>query len=291
MTPGAAVYTDFSSLASLKARSANGADQEAALKEAARQFEAIFVQMLLQSMRDGVEEGGLFESDDLKQYQQLFDSQLALNLSSGRGVGLAGMIEQQLSAGARLHPERTAEIFQDPAPRAAAAEGFATPVDFVRELWPLARQAGGELGIPPEAIVAQAALETGWGGHLIARKDGRDSHNYFGIKAGPEWTGERVSRYSLEYENGVLVRQRADFRAYPDRASAMADYVRLLGTERYAAGIRRGQSAGEFGHVLQAAGYATDPRYGEKLENIVKGDTLARARPASISAGNLPTRG
>lgn len=291
MTPGAAVYTDFSSLASLKARGANGADRDAALKEAARQFEAIFVQMLLQSMRDGVEEGGLFESDDLKQYQQLFDSQLALNLSSGRGVGLAGMIEQQLSAGARLQPGRTTEVIRDLPARAAATGGFVTPADFVRELWPLARQAGEELGIQPEAIVAQAALETGWGGHLITNKDGRDSHNYFGIKAGPEWTGDRVSRYSLEYENGVLVRQRADFRAYPDRAAAFADYVRLLGTERYAEGIRRSPSAEDFGKALQAAGYATDPRYGEKLGNIVRGETLARARLGSISAGDPPIRG
>jgi peptidoglycan hydrolase FlgJ len=152
-----------------------------------------------------------------------------------------------------------------------------TPEAFVAEIWPHAQRAAAELGVCPRALVAQAALETGWGRHTIRGGNGHDAPNLFGIKTGSRWQGESVKRNTTEYVDGTPQRENAAFRAYRSIADSFADYVSLLkNSPRYAAALGQ-SSARAFAGALQRAGYATDPQYAAKLSAIVEGPTLRRA--------------
>ena len=161
----------------------------------------------------------------------------------------------------------------------AAAESFAprSPERFVASIWSHAQDAARELGVDPRALVAQAALETGWGRRTIQRNDGGSANNLFGIKA-TGWTGERATVTTHEYTTGVRHTERADFRAYASPAESFADYVRLLKQNpRYRQALEAGGDVRRFAGALQRAGYATDPRYADKLSAIANGPTLDRA--------------
>ena len=316
---------DFQGLSQL--RSDAGARSPAAAREAARQFEALFVQMMLKSMRDA--NAVLGEERDTT-YEEMFDKQISLEMTKGKGLGLADLLAKQLgdtdgADGAqppaelamlltRLPARASAELPElpagvtpalmvpDPAELAArlsialpAAEEPAAPAafttsarsdfrpgsreEFVREIWPLAGRAGEKLGVNPRAIVAQAALETGWGSRLIRDDAGVSGNNLFGIKADSRWSGPRVTVTTLEYEGGLPKTQRAQFRAYPDLASGFEDYVRFLqGNPRYGDALRAGASADTYAAGLQSAGYATDPRYAEKIRSIAASSLLDPAR-------------
>ncbi|MCL6618479.1 MAG: flagellar assembly peptidoglycan hydrolase FlgJ [Thermomonas hydrothermalis] len=152
-----------------------------------------------------------------------------------------------------------------------------SPEAFVRSVWPHAKKAAAELGVSPKALVAQAALETGWGRRL-AGKDGKaSSHNLFGIKASGGWQGAQVDAPTFEYVNGERISVRARFRSYASAADAFADYTRLLQNPRYAAARGSGDDVHRFAHALQRAGYATDPMYAAKIAAIADGATLRRA--------------
>jgi len=151
-----------------------------------------------------------------------------------------------------------------------------TPEAFVAEIWPHAQRAAAELGVCPKVLVAQAALETGWGRHTIRGKSG-EAHNLFGIKASGSWQGQAVTNSTREFVGGVEVRENAAFRAYRSIADSFSDYVSLLkNTPRYAAAIGQ-QTSRAFASALQRAGYATDPQYAAKLTAIAEGPTLNRA--------------
>lgn len=161
----------------------------------------------------------------------------------------------------------------------AAAESFAprSPERFVASIWSHAQAAARELGVDARALVAQAALETGWGRRTIQRGDGGTAHNLFGIKA-TGWKGERAAATTHEYTNGVRHTERAEFRAYASPAESFADYVRLLKQNpRYRQALESGGDVRKFASALQQAGYATDPRYADKLSAIANGPTLGRA--------------
>jgi flagellar protein FlgJ len=174
--------------------------------------------------------------------------------------------------------------------RASASRRFAdSPEDFVRKVLPHAVAAAAELGVAPAAIVAQAALETGWGRHVPAGADGA-GHNLFGIKAGAAWAGRQLGRATVEVANGLAVRTQAAFRAYDSVAAGFRDYVNLLRTsDRYGAVRGAGEDPARFAHALQAGGYATDPHYARKLLQIVNGSTL-RAAMAAVGADPAPAR-
>lgn len=156
-------------------------------------------------------------------------------------------------------------------------DGKTTPEQFVAQIWPHAQRAAAELGVDPRTLVAQAALETGWGRHTIRRDDGAEAHNLFGIKA-TGWQGDKVARSTREFEHGVERREVAEFRAYRSPAESFADYVRLLKTSpRYAEALDSGGDGRRFAQSLQRAGYATDPHYAAKLTAIAEGPTLRRA--------------
>lgn len=305
-----------------------------AMEKAAHELETQFASLLIKSMRSTTGADPL--GGDNTTYREMYDQQLAKEITKGRGLGLAPMIMRQLerSTGAPAVSAPTAPIplaraagpiamaqpagtlpiplaplslapasggvsMQAPSPMAspvaaphhahankAAAEGDAcgptTPLDcsspeaFVKSLWPHARKAAQELGVSAKALVAQAALETGWGRRLVGHGGGT-SHNLFGIKAGGSWGGSKVSSATHEYVGGVRQGQRADFRAYTSAADSFADYARLLSGARYANARGTGEDTHRFASALQHAGYATDPSYATKITAIANGATMRRA--------------
>lgn len=150
---------------------------------------------------------------------------------------------------------------------------FSSPNEFIKSLWPLAQQAGKSLGIDPKAVLAQAALETGWGKYPIAKADGTASFNMFGIKADSRWNGDRAVVSTLEYQNGIAKQQKAPFRAYNSFADSFEDYAHFLkSSERYKDALLAGDDVAMFADKLQQGGYATDPQYSQKIQNIASSD-------------------
>jgi peptidoglycan hydrolase FlgJ len=272
----ASVYTDVSGLAALK-RDARAQDPNA-VREVAKQFESIFAKMVLSSMRQASSSFGddLFGSDQQKFYQGMFDDQLAVELTKGRGLGLAEMLVQQLTR-AGLVPADTASAAKGTHASAGAVSGAAqntakgSPEQFVKELWPCAEEAGKELGVDPRHLLAQAALETGWGKSLPCDANGKTSFNLFGIKAGDSWSGDSVSVRTLEFEGGVPMPKVAKFRSYDSAADSFRDYVAVLrDNPRYASALNTGNDAKAFATALQQGGYATDPAYAQKILSIAQ---------------------
>ena len=260
-------------------------DTPAALEAVAQQFEALFIGMMLDSMRAATITSDLSGSGEMELYQQMFDREVAAGLAAGGGLGLGRLIVEQLSrnlpqaAGGEAAAPGEAGVSPE-ASQASRDEALraSSPGEFVREVLPHARRAAAELGVHPMALVAQAALETGWGGRLPRRADGEPSHNLFGIKAGAGWDGERVAARTLEHEGGVMVERREQFRAYRDIGQSFADYVRLIReSPRYAEARASGADPLRYAEALQAAGYATDPDYAAKIRAILVSEPMAAA--------------
>lgn len=175
------------------------------------------------------------------------------------------------------------------AARFAETRGATTPEEFVAAIWPHAQQAATELGIPAKTLVAQAALETGWGRKIPRQPGGSEAHNLFGIKATGRWRGESVTTTTTEFVNNVAHRETANFRAYASPADSFADYVRLLkNNPRYADTLNSSGDGKRFAQALQQAGYATDPNYAAKLDAIAEGPTLRRALQRLASTAEPP---
>jgi flagellar protein FlgJ len=273
-----AAYTDMQSLTALK-RDARAQDP-GALREATRQFESVFTRMLLQSMRQASSGDSLFDSQQSGFYRDMFDDQLSVELSRGRGLGLAEMMTQQLlrsGAGMAAGPPTAvapAAAVAGPAASGEVGEGSsaARREAFVREMLPHAEAAGRELGVAPQTLIAHAALETGWGRSMPRGADGQPSFNLFGVKAGASWQGPAVGSSTVEFEAGIAGTRVERFRAYDSPAASFGDYVSLLkGASRYAAALGTGDDAAAFAGALQKGGYATDPDYARKLTSVVAG--------------------
>jgi len=280
LSAGSRFALDARSLDGLRSQARK--DPKAALQEAATQFEAVFVKALMKSMRDALPQGDPLASDTTRMVQGMYDEQLAQKLA-GRGIGLAEMMVRQLERQspepvAALRLERAAQAGAAPAsgppslaaPRSGAASGKNAAQAFVERLAPQAREAAAQTGVPARFILGQAALESGWGNHEIRGADGRGSHNLFGIKAGRSWKGATTKVMTTEYVDGVPRKQLERFRAYGSYTEAFADYARLLQTQpRYAEVLANAHDARAFAFGMQRAGYATDPRYGEKLARVI----------------------
>jgi flagellar protein FlgJ len=285
-------YADFQGLDRLRASAARQDPQ--ALREAARQFEGLFTAMMLKSMREASLGSGLGDSEETKTYQDMYDQQLALQMAHGKGLGLADMLMQQLTRANAAHPSAAAPT----APAAATAPTAAVPVtsaagadkissaqqaSFVRTLEPLAQSAGQSLGVAPDTLIAQAALETGWGRSMPTDSNGRSSSNLFGVKAGDSWRGAAMQANTTEYDQGTPSTTRAAFRSYGDASQSMGDYVSLLQTSpRYAGALGAGSDVHAFANGLQRGGYATDPNYVNKLVATVA--TLRQLRAAGLKS-------
>ncbi|MGG7054081.1 flagellar assembly peptidoglycan hydrolase FlgJ [Nitrosomonas sp. ANs5] len=310
-------------------------DPQAGLRQAARQFEALFVNMMLKSMRDASPQQGLFDNEQSRFYTQMLDQQLAQNLA-GQGIGLADLIVQQLdqvmdaadqpdtaidgatsllasiAGGRQDDPVPLVTLAQDhfkdlpsqlwhnpaqsiarPTFSTASPASLAAPFDsntsnqataahpavsqphaFVSEMLPHARRVARETGIPERFMIAQAALESGWGKRQIQHADGRPSFNLFGIKAGKNWQGGVVETVTTEYIDGRPQKIKEAFRAYASYEEAFRDYAHLLQTQPRYAGVLKSRSATAFAWGLQQAGYATDPNYADKLIKIIQNDAL-----------------
>ena len=287
------VYTDLSGLAALK-RSAKGNDPEA-LRAVAKQYESLFARMMIKSMRDAVGKDPIFGSDEGSTYQEMYDDQLSLEMTKGHGLGLADMLVRQLqklNGGGKTDATQSAQAagaaaaaqgqgaqpqalrkYHGPDPQNNSAGHAVIPVaspeaqaNFITDVWPAAQEAGRQLGVDPNNLVAQAALETNWGTRVPRAADGRSSNNLFGVKAAGQWSGASISAATQEYQDGAAVNTTGQFRAYTSRTQSFRDYVSLLrGSPRYAAALNTGNDAHAFASALQRSGYATDPDYANKI--------------------------
>jgi flagellar protein FlgJ len=292
-------YADFKGLAALK--SSAGASNPAALREAARQFESLFTSMVLKSMREANLGPQLGDSDATSTYQEMYDQQLAVQMSQGKGLGLAEMLVQQLTRSG-LKGTPSAVGAQTGAPNAASslittAPTTAQRISFVQRLQPLAEQAAAQLGVAPDTLIVQAALETGWGQHLPANADGSSSSNLFGIKAGSSWQGAGGTASTVEYTEGSAATVAARFRGYDSTEASAHDLVSLLtGRARYAGALGAGDDVSAYAAGLQQGGYATDPDYvtkmvatAQSLQQLRASGALNLSAQVSISAGESST--
>ena len=327
-------------------------DDPQALKEVAKKFEAIFVQQMLKTMRSANEvfaEGSYFNSSETQFHQDMLDQQMSLELTSGRGLGLADALYAQMqraygnqqrplptNKGYELDPagdvapvKQLSDVLQgqqllsafaedapgnNPAPvnnnldasmlafaqaqRAMAMAKRTTsdtsatgdkngvansPAEFINTLKPYAEKAAQALNVNADVLLAQAALETGWGKHVIHTQTGANSFNLFNIKADERWQGASVNVSTLEYRQGIAKQERADFRRYDNYAESFADYVSFLQSNpRYRQALEAGVDSSAYAEALQDAGYATDPAYAEKIKSLLDSDPI-RAATATLA--------
>lgn len=209
------------------------------------------------------------------------DVQLLAGVGTGAAPGVAA--SNAVDGSARSGPASVPTASGHGAPAASANVGaaqsapphrrespFASPAEFVERLWPHAQAAGKALGAPPGALIAQAALETGWGRSIPSNADGGSSHNLFGIKADSRWEGSRVTHQTAEFRDGVLVKEPHRFRVYGSFEESFSDYARFLQVNpRYNKALDVTSDPGRFFDALQSAGYATDPGYARKLKSVL----------------------
>jgi flagellar protein FlgJ len=273
-TSAATTYTDVNGLAALK-RDPNSPE---AISAVAKQVEALFLQMMLKSMRDATSAEET-NSNEMGMYQDMFDKQVALSIGQHTDLGISRLLKRQLAG----KPAATAPKLAPGVPTASAAAP--TPAEFVHRMLPPITRAAGALGVDPMGMLAQAALETGWGQRMPRNADGSLSHNMFGIKAGDEWAGARASADTMEVANGVATPRRTTFRAYGSIEESVNDFASLLkNSPRYRDVIAAGGDAGAYIASMGKSGYATDPEYANKLNQILGSDTLRSALAARVAA-------
>ena len=281
---------DSRSLDALRTQAAN--NPKAAAHQAAVQFESVFMQMMVKSMRDATPKAQDLSGSGGETFTAMLDSQFASRLA-GRPGGLAQMLEQQLTRHLQNLPPVSPENQPQPAPAVTAPAAAAAPAtapasalgklgsratQFIREMLPHAKEAERQTGVPASFILGQAALESGWGKGEMKNADGSRSYNLFGVKATPGWKGATTEVMTTEYQSGEAQRQKAAFRSYGSYTEAFADYARMLATSpRYAGVVRGAGSAEAFAGGMQRAGYATDPQYANKLARTINA-TVALSR-------------
>ncbi len=390
------VFTDLTTLQDI--RRDGQKDKAAGVKEMARKFESLFVHMMLKSMREankGFEDDDFLNSSESEFHRDMYDQQLSVSLTQGRGIGLAEILERQMLQQYGIKPNvtkadqvkqehaqsgsdtqavnlrrisspanatlaskqsptqgvkssakqtdqkatETNAILADEIARdelsdqemlesefalaelarteqtsdATTAEeswldvmhsdallneednrqyeaeevGYLPEVlsdeipqdqlrlDFINQVYPYAEKAGAELGLDPRVLVAQAALETGWGRAVSKHPDGTSSFNLFNIKAGSGWDGATVNKETLEYRQGVALKERASFRSYDSYQESFADYVKFIQeTPRYHKALQQTSDSVSYLRALKNGGYATDPHYVNKILHIIKSPTL-----------------
>ncbi|MBR9726755.1 flagellar assembly peptidoglycan hydrolase FlgJ [Shewanella intestini] len=349
-------FLDIGGLDSLRVKAQK--DEKGTLKEAAKQFEGIFIQMLMKSMRDA---NAAFKSDSplnsqtTEFFEKMRDQQMSVELSDKGMLGIADLMVQQLDPNssdvkpasmlrhdfdakaqqsiehnhvlpmgpdddiAQVLPTDAVAVSHDMnmQPHSASPvmtqhgrddishllagkstqqnsgnvlpmqhpihnvnhvdkrqSGFDTPQDFITTLYPHAQKAAKSLGTTPEVLIAQSALETGWGQKVIKDDKGELSNNLFNIKADNRWAGDKTSVNTLEYEQGKAVKQQSDFRVYDSIEQSFNDFVNFIGnSDRYQNAKKVAAQPEQFIHALQKAGYATDPQYANKVIKVMQSVT------------------
>lgn len=307
-------FLDVNGLNSIRqdAKSGDKAGKKDALDQAAKQFEAIFMQMLMKSMRKAqevLESDSPFNSESTKFYRDMHDQQMSLELSNNGALGLSELIVRQLGgdsenftphnilrsdgnldsrgslrisepallsnistvndSSAHQGSSKDRQTNGSIAAQAASmmqSPTFEQPKDFVSALIADAKRVQDKINVPFEVVIAQAALETGWGQKIIKTNSGESSNNLFNIKADSRWAGEKTHKETLEFENGAMVKKREPFRVYESIGQSVDDYLNLLTkSERYQGALENSANVEQFLHNLQSAGYATDPDYAKKI--------------------------
>lgn len=289
---------DISSLDTLRQKAVkDGKDgEQEALRAAARQFESIFTSMMLKSMREANEgfESNFMSSQNEKFYRQMLDEQMASELSASGSMGLADMIVAQLTVGQsddnseaamrdaansvveyrRVDPQKARQTEQrliesgELSRSADTAIRFDSPESFVSAMKPYAEKAAKALGVEPSLLIAQAALETGWGQKVVKNARG-SSNNLFNIKADRSWQGDKVATQTLEFHDNTPVKETAAFRSYSSYQDSFNDYVRFLNDNpRYETALQQRGDSESFIRGIHRAGYATDPSYADKVLRV-----------------------
>lgn len=296
-------YTDLNSLDSVKKMGREGDEQS--LREVARQFEAMFVQQLLKTMRateDVFADGNYTQSSEMKFHRDLLDQQMSLSMTQGKGMGLAeALFEQMRTQYGKLLPQGAAGTAAEPAVEKRSMTSIgASPLDavqpanemqrssgiannpeskirqFVEGVFDAANAAAKSLGVAVDGVIAQAALETGWGEHILTDSQGDVSNNLFNIKADARWAGPTVTKEVLEYSDGRPVQMLSDFRKYASLGEAFEDFTQFLqSSSRYESALNS-ESVKEYASALQAGGYATDPKYAHKIVQIAESPLLKK---------------
>jgi flagellar protein FlgJ len=283
-------YADLKGLAALK----NAPSSPAAIHAVSQQVEALFLQMMLKSMRDASAAGAEPDSNETGMYQDMFDKQVALTLSKHQDLGIARMFERQL--GGKASENQTVPGMSSTLPKiglsapqthadahggsAGASDSVTThhAAQFVAAVLPTIRRVAHGLGVNPLGLLAQAALETGWGRRMAHTADGSPSLNLFGIKASEGWSGSRAVADTVEFNGGVATQRRTAFRAYGSIEESVSDFANLLSNSpRYRDAVAAGNDAQAYIHSIARSGYASDPEYGNKLNKILNSNTLRAA--------------
>ncbi|KTD59920.1 flagellar assembly peptidoglycan hydrolase FlgJ [Legionella shakespearei] len=284
MTVPSIAASDFKGLNELKLQAKNDAND--ALPAVAKQFEGIFLQSMLKSMRMGqhfLDESSPFKGKNETTFQEMLDGQYANDIAGSKGIGLADMLVKQLQNTVGTDKKGDGLAINPPAEAAlkinvnndAKAAPSPTIDDFVKELWPKAKQAASMMGLDPKILMAQAALETGWGKFIAKDADGSSSNNLFNIKSGSSDVSDSVKIKTTEYIADTPVKMTASFRKYPSVEQSFNDYVSLIkGSERYQGALASAGNPEQYVNELHKAGYATDPHYGSKILSIYHGDEL-----------------
>jgi len=312
-------YTDLASLQNIKVDGKE--NQDLALRQVAQQFESMFIQMMLKSMRSANEVFGKdnpLNSSEMKHHQEMYDSQISLSLSTANKIGLADAFYRQMKTsynsdeanadkaisqqdskngvdqlsrnsspidnaiyqsmlskmpniqGASLDDSNAnlSTVSQKSIQDDVMINGISSPEDFIQILTPYAKKAAAVLGVDYQVLIAQSALETGWGKHVIKDSYGKQSFNLFNIKADSRWEGKAVNVPTIEYVNGIAEKENASFRRYDSIAESFIDYQKFLEQPRYEKALASTNSS-DFINGLQNAGYATDPLYADKIQRII----------------------
>ncbi|EMI5489877.1 flagellar assembly peptidoglycan hydrolase FlgJ [Providencia stuartii] len=269
---------------------------EKGLRQVTQQLEATFVQMMLKSMRDALPQDGLFSSDQTRMLTSMYDQQIAQDLSQ-KGLGFGEMMYNQLKMQGNTSPleqpmkpfsmedrlidslsnQAMAQIVRRFAPLGDALSSPMQKVkslslnsqNFISQLIEPAKAASQKSGISHLLVLAQAALESGWGRREILTAEGKSSHNLFGIKAGKNWQGPTTNIMTTEVINGKSIKMRDDFRVYGSYEEAIADYINLLTENPRYRDVKHAQSPEVAARRLHQAGYATDPNYSDKLISLI----------------------
>lgn len=285
---------DLQSLNGLKRELADSPDK--GLRQVTQQLEATFVQMMLKSMRDALPQDGLFSSDHTRMLTSMYDQQIAQDLSQ-KGLGFGEMMYQQLktqddtsSTEPPMKPFSMEDRLIDSLPNQAMAQimrrfaplgdALSSPMqkvkslslnsqNFISQLIEPAKAASQKSGISHLLVLAQAALESGWGRREILTAEGKTSHNLFGIKAGKNWQGPVTNIMTTEVIDGKSIKMRDDFRVYGSYEEAISDYINLLTENPRYRDVKHAQSPEVAARRLHQAGYATDPNYSDKLISLI----------------------
>jgi flagellar protein FlgJ len=274
--------SDFQALNELKVQAKENAKE--ALPDVAKQFEGIFLQSMLKSMRKSqhfLDESSPFSGKNQETFQDMLDAQYVSNIADSRGVGLAEMLAKQLER--TVAPNQSTHETQAPTelknkqlmptnPNTAGIDGF------VKSVWSMAKQAASLIGLDPKLLVAQAALETGWGKYVAKDTDGTTSNNLFNIKTGSNTEFESVKIKTTEYIADTPIKVNASFRKYPSVEQSFNDYISLIkGNERYQSALANAANPERYIQELNKAGYATDPNYSSKILSIYHDEDLNQA--------------